>query len=72
MHLPDDECVLFVVAFGGDDGDVGAAGLVADDAPIGTDEADDSVGVDGGEFAIGIVLADPRPKHKKTHTVKLH
>lgn len=57
-----------MVAFGGDDGDVGATADDADAvvvgvvAPVGTD-VDDSVGVvdGGGEFSVDIVLADPRP-----------
>lgn len=63
--LPDDECALLVVAFVGDDGDIGTtavdAVVVSVAAPAGTD-CDDSVGVfagGGGEFAV--VLADPRP-----------
>lgn len=59
--LPDDECALLVVAFDGDDGDVGATAVDAVvAAPAGTDE---SVGVvataaagGGDEFS-----ADPGP-----------
>lgn len=63
--LPDDECALLVVAFDGDDGDIGATAVdtvvVSVAAPAGTD-CDDSVGVvagGGGEFSV--VPADPRP-----------
>lgn len=48
---------------GGDDGDVVAAAVAvaeADEA-VAADTADDESVIDGGEFAVDIVLADVRP-----------
>lgn len=59
-----------MVAFDGDDGDVGATAVdgvvVAVAAPAGTD-CDDSVGVvAGGGGELAVVLADPRPMTQKS------